>query len=65
MHLLDDIPMIEEEEPIPASTGPAVPTGPLSRGGTSYVELEDVINDVGDESAIADSTSMFIMEFLP
>lgn len=65
MHLLDDIPMIDEDEPTSVPMKPAVPAGPLSRGGTSYVELEDVINDVGDESAIADSTSMFIMEFLP
>ena len=44
--------------------------GPVSRGiarnDTAYsVDVDDVIGDIGDESAIADSTAMFIMEFLP
>ena len=55
--------MIEEDVPVPV---PTVPAEPVTRSSTqSYVELDDVITDVGDESAIADSTAMFIMEFLP
>ena len=66
-HLLDDLPIMED---LLVEDFPTGPTGPVSRGvarnDTSYsVDVDDVIGDIGDESAIADSTAMFIMEFLP